>query len=88
MPVSHAQVRRGNKRYQLRGVRRRTTKARLHMAERALNHLVRGFDLGAHQRFGFLDFALGFLQSAVPTRLIVFNATGSYLSDQHMAFMF
>lgn len=45
-------------------------------------------DLGAHLGLGLLDLALGFVQIAALTQLLVRTAAGGDLSDDLSAFMF
>jgi len=76
MPARHPQVRQGKQCHQLRRVLRQATEACLHITELALDHPERVLDLGAHLGLGLLDLALGFVQRAALTQLLVRTAAG------------
>ena len=59
MSSRHPQVRQREQCHQLRRVLRKTTEARLHITELALDNSERVLDLGAHLGLGLLDLALG-----------------------------
>lgn len=88
MSARHPQIRQGKQCHQLCRVLRQATEACLHITELALDHTERVLDLGAYLRFDLLDFALGFVQCAALTQLLVCTAAGSDLPDNLTTFMF
>ena len=87
MFARHPQIRQCEQCHQLRRVLCQTTEPRLHITELALDHSEWVFNLGAHLGLGLLDLALGFVQRATLTQLLVSAAAGGDLPDDLTAFM-